>query len=91
VKDLAEVRLNGRELGVVWTAPWRVAIPSGVLKEKGNEMEIAVVNLWNNRVLGDSKLPAAQRVTLSNANGGGLALLPSGLLGPVRFMAEGQQ
>jgi hypothetical protein len=57
VKNMADVTLNGRKLGTVWCAPWRVAIPAGVLKEKGNELEIEVVNLWPNRMIGDEQLP----------------------------------
>jgi len=57
VKNLASVRMNGRELGVLWCAPWRVEI-SGVVKRKGNELEIAVANLWPNRLIGDERKPA---------------------------------
>lgn len=65
VKNVAEVRLNGKELGVVWTDPWRVAI-DGAVREKGNELEIEVVNLWPNRLIGDGKLPKEQRRTVTN-------------------------
>jgi len=57
--------LNGKDLGVVWTAPWRVAI-GDVAREKGNELEIEVVNLWPNRLIGDGKLPKDQRRTVTN-------------------------
>ena len=62
---LARVRLNGKRLGVVWTAPWRVDI-SGVVKEKGNELEIEVVNTWLNRLVGDAHLPPEKRVAKTN-------------------------
>lgn len=65
VKNLAQVRLNGKDLGVVWTAPWRVAIGDAVL-EKANELEIEVVNLWPNRLIGDGKLPRDERLTVTN-------------------------
>ena len=65
VKNLAQVRVNGNDLGVVWTAPWRVAI-GNVAREKGNELEIEVVNLWPNRLIGDGKLPKAERRTVTN-------------------------
>jgi hypothetical protein len=58
VKNLAEVHVNGRNLGVVWCAPWRVAVPRGVLKPKENELVIKVSNLWPNRLIGDEQLPA---------------------------------
>jgi hypothetical protein len=65
VKNLAQVRVNGKDLGVVWTAPWRVAIGNAA-REKGNELEIEVVNLWPNRLIGDGKLPKAERRTATN-------------------------
>jgi len=87
VRNVAEVRLNGRDLGVVWTAPWRVDITPAVRPE-GNRLEIAVVNLWPNRLIGDAGLPPEQRRTHTNVkkfDKPDLPLLPSGLLGPVRF------
>ena len=56
VKAIARVRLNGKDLGAVWTAPWRVDV-SKILKPKNNELEIEVVNLWPNRLIGDEQLP----------------------------------
>jgi len=56
VKNMAKVKLNGRDLGVVWTSPWRINV-SEILKEKDNELEIEVVNLWANRLIGDEQLP----------------------------------
>jgi len=60
VKNLARVRLNGHDLGVVWCAPWRVEI-TGAVKPTGNQLEIDVANLWPNRLIGDQSLPAAKR------------------------------
>ena len=56
LKNIAKVRLNGKELGVIWTAPWRIDI-SNVLRNKGNDLEIEVTNLWPNRLIGDEYLP----------------------------------
>lgn len=97
---LAEVRLNGKELGVVWTAPWRLEA-TGVLRPGENELEIAVTNTWVNRLIGDAGLPVEKRRTKTNvalrpgSRGSsfrafqGFAaedpLEPSGLLGPVRL------
>jgi hypothetical protein len=56
VKNLAEVRLNGVALGIVWCAPWGVPLVEP-LKPTGNTLEIDVVNLWPNRMIGDEQLP----------------------------------
>ncbi len=54
VKHIAEVTLNGKELGVVWTTPWRIEI-TGALREGKNLVEIAVSNVWANRLIGDEQ------------------------------------
>jgi len=54
VNDMARVKLNGKDLGVVWCAPWRIDI-SGAIVEGQNIIEIEVVNRWINRLLGDSQ------------------------------------
>lgn len=58
VHSIARVKLNGQDLGVVWCAPWRVTLPEKLLKEKNNELEIAVTNTWRNRLIGDEQEPA---------------------------------
>ncbi len=57
VHALAEVWLNGKNLGVVWIAPWRVDISSAV-KSKNNKLEIKVTNVWANRLIGDEQQPS---------------------------------
>ncbi|MBN8460805.1 MAG: hypothetical protein J0M04_23490 [Verrucomicrobia bacterium] len=57
VNHLARVRINGSDLGVVWCAPWRVEIPAGLLKPTANRLEIAVTNVWANRLIGDEQQP----------------------------------
>ena len=83
VKETARIKLNGKDLGVLWCSPWRVDI-SGALKPGDNTLEISVVNLWSNRLAGDNGLPGEQRRTRTEAfMGGGDAQVSSGLLGPV--------
>ncbi len=65
VKNLAAIKLNGHDLGVVWTAPWRVEI-TGKVQQQSNRLEVAVVNLWPNRLIGDSKLPPEKRFAKTN-------------------------
>ncbi len=89
VEVMAGVTLNGRDLGPVWTAPFRVEV-TGALKPGPNLLEIRVANLWPNRLIGDAALPPDQRVAWTNWNPfkKDSPLLPSGLLGPVRLAAE---
>ena len=83
VKNIAEVKLNSKNLGLVWTSPWRADISEAV-KETNNVLEIEVTNLWPNRLIGDAALPPDQRLTHTNIDFKSNApLLPSGLLGPV--------
>ena len=56
VHALAEVTLNGKDIGVVWTAPWRTDVTSAV-KMKDNILEIKVTNVWANRLIGDEQQP----------------------------------
>jgi hypothetical protein len=54
VHDIARVRLNGSDLGIVWTSPWQVKLDD-ILKRKGNILEIEVANTWVNRLIGDEQ------------------------------------
>lgn len=56
VCDMVRVKLNGKDLGVVWCAPWRVEV-TGAIKAGDNQLEIEVANRWPNRMIGD-KQPA---------------------------------
>ena len=56
VKAMARVTLNGKDLGIVWTNPWRVCT-GDALKEGENQLQVEVVNLWQNRLIGDEALP----------------------------------
>jgi hypothetical protein len=87
VKNLAEVSVNGKPLGIVWKAPFRVDV-TGALQPGANAIEIKVTNLWVNRLVGDQQPGAAQKYTYTaqqfyQANS---PLLPSGLLGPVQVV-----
>ncbi len=96
VKNVAEVRLNGQNLGILWCAPWRVEITKSV-KYKDNKLEIDVINLWANRVIGDLNLPKEKRVTRTHEKfrfgmlKTDTPLLDSGLFGPVQIVGSSKQ
>ena len=75
VKNLAEVRLNGQDLGVLWKPPFRVDI-AGAAKPGVNRLEVRVTNLWPNRLIGDEQAPDDCKWT----EGGSIAEWPSWLL-----------
>ncbi|MBB3210712.1 hypothetical protein FHS27_006560 [Rhodopirellula rubra] len=87
VHNIARVRLNGNDMGVLWCAPWRVDISSAVQPE-GNLLEIEIANLWRNRLIGDRMLEPDEQVTWTTYNPyeSTSPLLPSGLLGPVEIV-----
>jgi len=83
VKETARIKLNGKDLGVLWCSPWRVDI-TGAVKAGENELEISVVNLWPNRLVGDNNLPGDKRRTRTEMFFGGPDYqFSSGLIGPV--------
>jgi hypothetical protein len=88
VRELAEVRLNGRPLGIVWTPPFRVDATEAI-RRSSNVLEVEVVNFWPNRIIGDQSLPPGQRLTRTNVRKltKDTALMPSGLLGPVTLQS----
>ena len=69
VEDMARITLNGKPLGTVWSAPYRVTIPAGLLKEKGNQLTVEVVNTWHNRLVGDKQPEDAGKRELQWENG----------------------
>jgi hypothetical protein len=86
VRVMAQVKLNGEDLGILWTPPYRADI-TAVVRPGENALEIVVANVWANRLIGDMNLPAEKRFT----QGGGkleqnAPLAESGLLGPVRIV-----
>ncbi len=56
VKNLCEVWLNGKYLGILWKPPFRVDI-TDVVRPGLNRLEVHVTNLWVNRLIGDEQYP----------------------------------
>jgi hypothetical protein len=87
VKNLAEVTVNGKSLGVVWHKPYRVDA-SSALKPGDNEISIKVINAWVNRLIGDQQPAVTTPVTFADFKPykADSPLLESGLLGPVQVV-----
>jgi Beta-galactosidase/beta-glucuronidase len=86
VKDIAEVAVNGRYLGILWKTPFKVDV-TGLIKPGSNTLLIQVTNLWVNRLIGDQQPWAVKKYTFTDfaPYKADSPLLPSGLLGPVRI------
>ncbi len=88
VKNIADIKVNGKSVGTVWKKPFRVNV-TGALKTGANKIEINVTNLWVNRLIGDAQPGVTNKITFTTmpfyqANS---KLLPSGLLGPVQIFS----
>jgi hypothetical protein len=88
VKNLAEVTVNGKDIGVVWHAPYRLDATSA-LKPGKNEISVKVINAWVNRLIGDQQ-PGATKYTFADVKPykANSPLLASGLLGPGAVVRE---
>ncbi len=82
--NMAEVYVNGKPAGVWWQPPFTGDI-TDFLENGPNQLEIKVVNLWPNRLIGDNFLPENERYTKTNVRKftEDYPLRPSGLAGPV--------
>ena len=97
VREIARVRLNGRDLGVKFMPPYDFEIPEGVLKEKGNELEVEVTNLGANRLRWNDLNKVDWKyftdinmvdINYKKFDASQWKPLPSGLLGPVRLLSR---
>jgi hypothetical protein len=82
---MADVFVNGEHVDFLWKAPYKTVF-TGTLKPGKNTIEIRVVNLWVNRLIGDMQ-PGAEGHSFSPVPfyKADSPLLPSGLIGPVRL------
>jgi hypothetical protein len=89
VKNLARVAVNGHDIGVAWKTPFRLTVPVEYLLPGENTLEVKVINLWPNRIIGDLQPDAVRKwtYTASNWYTADSPLRPSGLLGPVVLSA----
>jgi hypothetical protein len=88
VGDIAQVFVNGQEVGYAWKAPYRVDVSKAVKPGK-NALEVRVATRWINRLVGDAQ-PGAKKITYTSlpTYRADAPLTPSGLIGPVRLLTE---
>ena len=88
VQHTANVTVNGKPLGIVWHAPYRVDVTSA-LKSGANQISVKVTNTWVNRLIGDQQ-PNATKITFTTSNPykAKSPLRSSGMMGPVKLFAE---
>ncbi len=95
VREVASVKINGKSIGVSWSIPFVLNLPAGLLKEKGNRMEIEVTNLSANYMrLRDTQKPDWKMfhdinvadITYKPFDASAWKPMPSGLLGPVKLL-----
>ncbi|MBS1805180.1 MAG: glycoside hydrolase [Acidobacteria bacterium] len=92
VRNLAQIDVNGKPLGVVWHTPYKVDI-SDTVKPGSNQLVVKVTNSWVNRLIGDQQPDAKTKYTFTavkpyKANS---PLQPSGLIGPVTISSGGRE
>lgn len=85
--QICTVRVNGMEAGTIWAAPYQLDI-TRLLRPGTNRIEMAVTNLWPNRIIGDLQPGTTVRYTHTNIRSytADSPLLPSGLDGPVKLV-----
>lgn len=88
VNVIANVKLNGKKVGGLWTAPWQIDV-SKFLKKGKNTLEIEVTNLWVNQLIKDAGRSKEDKKTwtLTPTYDSKSELQPSGLVGPVRLVS----
>jgi hypothetical protein len=89
VKNMAEVSVNGKNVGIVWKKPFRIDV-TDALKTGTNTLEIKITNLWVNRLIGDAQPGVSNKITFTTMPfyKSDSPLLPSGLLGPVTIVSQ---
>ena len=89
VKNLAEVIINEKSQGIVWKKPFKVELKDA-LKIGENSIEIKVINLWVNRLIGDQQSDVKSKITYTTMPfyKADSPLLPSGLMSPVKLILK---
>lgn len=97
VRHVARATLNGRDLGAAIMRPYRLAVPAGLVKAQGNELQVEVTNLAANRIRDLDRRKVEWRIfhdaNVVNINyrpfdASAWPVFESGLLGPVKVWRE---
>jgi len=88
--EMADVTLNGKHAGIVWTTPYRLDV-TDLIKQGDNSLTVRVANTWSNRLTGDAI--TGEQFTNTNITNANKNLTPwkevplkeSGLYGPVQL------
>lgn len=65
VQEIASLKINGKDAGVTWIAPFMYDI-TGLVQEGDNQISVEVVNSWVNRLIGDGGKNPDERFTTTN-------------------------
>ncbi|HEY8307323.1 MAG TPA: glycosyl hydrolase [Lapillicoccus sp.] len=85
VGDVARVRINGVEQGIVWTAPWQLEV-TGSLRAGRNLIEVSVANAWMNRLIAEAASPTGEIFgPVAEVYAPDAPLHAAGLSGPVQL------
>jgi len=89
VRDIAEAKVNGKLIGLLWAPPYDIDVTDAI-RPGLNKIEVDVTNEWTNRLIGDRGLPETQRVLHSPVParpGPAASLQESGLIGEVSLVS----
>lgn len=92
VESMAEIIINGKSAGVIWTDPFQLDITQYLIAGN-NEIEIKVVNTWGNRFLYETRNPDLKnkKINTTAPNKFLKGLLPSGLQGNVELVWQNKK
>lgn len=95
VREVASLKINGKQIGTYWSIPFIADVEPGILKVKSNILEIEVTNLSANYMrLRDKQMPDWKKfydinvadITYKPFDASAWKPMPSGLLGPVKII-----
>jgi hypothetical protein len=87
VKNIAEIILNGKNVGTVWKTPFKLDV-SDAIKKGENQLEIRVTNTWANRLIGDAQPDVKVKSTFTSMAliRPNMPLMPAGIIGEVKII-----